>query len=70
MICGTALQTLVLLFIVYRTNWNREVNSLTFEPALWLLQFASHGSQSSSVNRKTEKKGLRTRLSKSVADGY
>eukprot|EP00261_Vitis_vinifera_P040284 XP_019081527.1 PREDICTED: protein DETOXIFICATION 35 [Vitis vinifera] len=40
---------------VYRTNWNREVNSLTFEPALWLLQFASHGSQSSSVEQTTER---------------
>ncbi|RVW42008.1 Protein detoxification 34 [Vitis vinifera] len=27
MVCGTALQTLILLFIVYRTNWNKEVSS-------------------------------------------
>ncbi|RVW42006.1 Protein detoxification 35 [Vitis vinifera] len=52
---GTASQTLILLFIVYRTNCNREVSSLTFESALWLLQFASHGSQSSSVEQTTER---------------
>ena len=27
MICGTALQTLLLCIILYRTNWSKEVNS-------------------------------------------
>ncbi|NP_001268037.1 protein TRANSPARENT TESTA 12-like [Vitis vinifera] len=35
MICGTALQTLVLLFIVYRTNWNREVEQTTERMQKW-----------------------------------
>lgn len=27
MICGTALQTLLLLFVLYKTNWNKEVGN-------------------------------------------
>ena len=44
MVCGTALQTLILLFIVYRTNWNKEVSSsawplvITDLPSLWSNQ--------------------------------
>ncbi|PQQ08377.1 protein DETOXIFICATION 35-like [Prunus yedoensis var. nudiflora] len=29
MICGTALQTLLLLFVLYKTNWNNEVEQAT-----------------------------------------
>ena len=32
MICGMALQTLILLVIVYRTNWNKEVISSSAWP--------------------------------------
>ncbi|RVW42029.1 Protein detoxification 34 [Vitis vinifera] len=35
MICGTALQTLILLFIVYRTNWNKEVEQTTERMQKW-----------------------------------
>ncbi|CBI22676.3 unnamed protein product, partial [Vitis vinifera] len=35
MICGTASQTLILLFIVYRTNWNREVEQTTERMQKW-----------------------------------
>eukprot|EP00261_Vitis_vinifera_P040426 XP_019081669.1 PREDICTED: protein DETOXIFICATION 35-like isoform X2 [Vitis vinifera] len=35
MVCGTALQTLILLFIVYRTNWNKEVEQTTERMLKW-----------------------------------
>jgi hypothetical protein len=30
MICGTALQTLLLLIVLSRTNWNKEVRKILF----------------------------------------
>ncbi|CAL1371174.1 unnamed protein product [Linum trigynum] len=35
MIAGTALQTLILLFILYRTNWNKEVEQTTERMKKW-----------------------------------
>jgi len=32
MIIGTCLQTLILVFIVYKTNWNKEVSTLLTLP--------------------------------------
>jgi Na+-driven multidrug efflux pump len=32
MIIGTCLQTLILVFIVYKTNWNKEVSNLLTLP--------------------------------------
>ncbi|XP_047170427.1 protein DETOXIFICATION 34-like [Vigna umbellata] len=38
MICGTALQTLILLIIVYRTNWNKEVEQASERMRQWTGQ--------------------------------
>ncbi|GLU21130.1 hypothetical protein SLE2022_372910 [Rubroshorea leprosula] len=35
MICGTALQTLLLLCVLYRTNWNKEVEQTTERMRKW-----------------------------------
>ncbi|ESR35235.1 hypothetical protein CICLE_v10006470mg [Citrus x clementina] len=35
MICGTALQTLLLLIVLYRTNWSREVEQATERMQKW-----------------------------------
>ncbi|ERM94950.1 hypothetical protein AMTR_s00009p00209720 [Amborella trichopoda] len=35
MLCGTALQTLILLFIIWRTNWNKEAASAIERVQLW-----------------------------------
>uniref|UniRef100_A0A5B7BZM1 Protein DETOXIFICATION n=1 Tax=Davidia involucrata TaxID=16924 RepID=A0A5B7BZM1_DAVIN len=35
MICGTALQTLLLLFVLYNTNWNKEVEQTTERMRKW-----------------------------------
>ncbi|XP_022958965.1 protein DETOXIFICATION 34 [Cucurbita moschata] len=36
MICGTFLQTIILLFIVYKTNWNKEVEETTERMRRWM----------------------------------
>ncbi|TQD82956.1 hypothetical protein C1H46_031466 [Malus baccata] len=38
MICGTALQTLMLVIILYRTNWNKEVEQTTDRMKKWAGQ--------------------------------
>ncbi|ESW11803.1 hypothetical protein PHAVU_008G060700 [Phaseolus vulgaris] len=38
MICGTALQTLILLIIVYKTNWNKEVEQASERMRQWTGQ--------------------------------
>lgn len=38
MICGTLLQTLILLYIVYKTNWNKEVRTSSILLLEYLLQ--------------------------------
>ncbi|XP_027928709.1 protein DETOXIFICATION 34 isoform X1 [Vigna unguiculata] len=38
MICGTALQTFILLVIVYRTNWNKEVEQASERMRQWTGQ--------------------------------
>ncbi|KAF4356499.1 protein DETOXIFICATION 35 [Cannabis sativa] len=38
MICGTALQTLLLLIVLYKTNWNKEVEQTTERMRLWAGQ--------------------------------
>ncbi|XP_048426950.1 protein DETOXIFICATION 35-like [Pyrus x bretschneideri] len=35
MICGTALQTILLLIILYKTNWNKEVEQATIRVRKW-----------------------------------
>ncbi|BBH08717.1 detoxifying efflux carrier 35 [Prunus dulcis] len=35
MICGTALQTLLLLFVLYKTNWNNEMEQATKRVRKW-----------------------------------
>ncbi|KAI5311680.1 hypothetical protein L3X38_040853 [Prunus dulcis] len=35
MICGTALQTLLLLFVLYKTNWNNEMEQATNRMRKW-----------------------------------
>ncbi|KAL5863461.1 hypothetical protein ACOSQ3_000975 [Xanthoceras sorbifolium] len=35
MVCGTLLQTLILLFIVYKTNWNKEVEQASQRIRKW-----------------------------------
>ncbi|CAN8325926.1 unnamed protein product [Cochlearia groenlandica] len=35
MICGTALQTLILLFVLYKTNWNKEVEGTMERMKKW-----------------------------------
>ncbi|XP_061999864.1 protein DETOXIFICATION 35-like [Rosa rugosa] len=37
MICGTALQTLLLLFVLYKTNWNKEVEQASTRVQKWGL---------------------------------
>ncbi|CAK9328834.1 unnamed protein product [Citrullus colocynthis] len=36
MICGTFLQTMILLFIVYKTNWNKEVEQTSERMKRWM----------------------------------
>ncbi|KAK7340274.1 hypothetical protein VNO77_20976 [Canavalia gladiata] len=36
MICGTALQTAILLYIVYKTNWNKEVEQASERMRKWV----------------------------------
>ncbi|TQD99462.1 hypothetical protein C1H46_014936 [Malus baccata] len=38
MICGTALQTLLLMIVLYRTNWNKEVEQTTDRMKKWAGQ--------------------------------
>ncbi|KAK7295106.1 hypothetical protein RJT34_18010 [Clitoria ternatea] len=38
MICGTGLQTLILLYIVYKTNWNKEVEQASERMRQWTGQ--------------------------------
>ncbi|CAL8127460.1 unnamed protein product [Prunus armeniaca] len=48
MICGTALQTLLLLIVLYKTNWNKEVEQATKRVRKWGGQdvTAENGAQS------------------------
>ncbi|KAL6123204.1 hypothetical protein ACLB2K_075726 [Fragaria x ananassa] len=38
MICGTALQTILLLIVLYKTNWNKEVEQATTRVQKWGLE--------------------------------
>lgn len=38
MIAGVALQTMVLILLIYRTNWNKEVSDIYFSLSLILIE--------------------------------
>nr|ABN05982.1 hypothetical protein MtrDRAFT_AC149204g24v2 [Medicago truncatula] len=38
MICGTVLQTAILVYIIYKTNWNKEVEQASERMKQWTGQ--------------------------------
>ncbi|KAJ0042294.1 hypothetical protein Pint_17511 [Pistacia integerrima] len=49
MICGTALQTLLLLIVLYRTNWSKEVEQTTARMRKWGGQAIDSGKNEHSI---------------------
>ncbi|XP_031275628.1 protein DETOXIFICATION 35-like [Pistacia vera] len=49
MICGTALQTLLLLIVLYRTNWSKEVEQTTARMRKWGGQAIDSGNNEDSI---------------------
>ncbi|KAK3037206.1 hypothetical protein RJ639_030099, partial [Escallonia herrerae] len=58
MIVGTALQTLILVFVLYRTNWNKEVEEITERMRKW-------GGQDIREEKRREDKPIMISLHKS-----
>ncbi|KAF8027762.1 hypothetical protein BT93_E0629 [Corymbia citriodora subsp. variegata] len=69
MICGTALQTLLLLLVLYKTNWKKEVEQTTERMRKWGGHWPRHDAEASSGCHVTAKSHQNSETSALPRDG-